>query len=122
MNIYEQAQSFGCSKSDIEAALKRLSISKKKSLEHPKVCPTKRTNCLSKLNNYIAQGFAILYVDESDFEYETIRPHVCADIEIPCIACYNWQGKKALASLVLYTRICYSHLNSSRKNQWRYTL
>ena len=58
--MYERAQRFGCSKSGIKTALKRLGISQKKTLAHPKACPLKRPDYLSKLNEYIAQGFAIV--------------------------------------------------------------
>ena len=74
--------------------MKRLGTSKKKTLEHPKDCPLKRAKYLSQLNNYIAQSFAIVYMDESGFEHATIRPHGYAPIGIPCIDSYNWQGKK----------------------------
>jgi len=46
--MYEQAQRFGCSKSGIEAALKRLGISKK-NLEHPKSCSVKTAKLLKAL-------------------------------------------------------------------------
>ena len=91
--MYERAQRFGCSKSGIEGALKRLGISQKKTLEHPKACPLKRAKYLSKLGDYIAQGFAIVYMDESGFEAETIRSHGYAPIGTPCIDSYNWQAK-----------------------------
>ena len=67
---------------------------KKKTLEHPKACPIKRAKYLSKLNEYIAQGLAIVYMDESGFESETIRSHGYSPIGTPCIDSYNWQGKK----------------------------
>ncbi|WP_201528625.1 IS630 family transposase [Psychrobacter frigidicola] len=92
--MYERAQRFGCSKSGIESALKRLGISKKKTLKHPKSCPVKRAEYLRRLNDYIAQGYPIVYMDESGFEAETIRPHGYAPIGEPCIDSYNWQAKK----------------------------
>ncbi len=33
-------------------------------------------------------------MDESGFEHETIRPYGYAPIGTPCLASYNWQGKK----------------------------
>ncbi len=65
--MYERANRLGCSKSGIESALKRLGISQKKTLEHPKACPAKRAKYLSNLNDFITQRFAIVYMDESDF-------------------------------------------------------
>jgi len=40
------------------------------------------------------QGYLIVYVDESDFVAETIRPYGYAPIVKPCIDSYNWQAKK----------------------------
>ena len=68
-------------------------LAKKKTLEHPKACPVKRATYLAKLNHYIAQGFAIVYMDESGFESETMRPFGYAPIGSPCIDRYNWQAK-----------------------------
>ena len=42
----------------------------------------------------MAQGLAIVYMDESGFEAETIRSHGYAPIGKPCIDSYNWQAKK----------------------------
>ena len=41
--LYERAQRFGCSKSGIEAALKRLGISQKKDLGASKSLPSKES-------------------------------------------------------------------------------
>lgn len=68
-------------------------LAKKKTIEHPKACPVKRATYLAKLNHYIAQGFAIVYMDESGFESETMRPCGYAPIGSPCIGSYNWQAK-----------------------------
>lgn len=35
-----------------------------------------------------------MYMDESGFEAETIRPYGYAPIGKPCIDRYNWQAKK----------------------------
>ncbi|WP_201595078.1 IS630 transposase-related protein [Psychrobacter vallis] len=42
--LYERAKRFGCSKSGIEAALKRLSISQKKELRASKILSDKKSN------------------------------------------------------------------------------
>ena len=67
---------------------------KKKTLEHPKACPLKRAKYLKKLNDFIAQGFAIVYIYARGFESEIIRPCGYAVIGKPCIDSYNWQAKK----------------------------
>ena len=42
----------------------------------------------------MTQGYPIVYMDESGFEAETIRPYGYAPIGKPCIDRYNWQGKE----------------------------
>lgn len=64
---YERAWRLDCSRTGIYHALKRLRISKKKTLAHPKACPIKKSQYLSQLNTFIAKGFAIVYMDESGF-------------------------------------------------------
>ena len=68
-------------------------LAKKKTLEHPKACLLKRAKYLSQLNDFIAQGFAIVHMDESGFLSETMRPYGYAPIGSPCIDIYNWQAK-----------------------------
>ncbi len=70
-------------------ALKRLEISQKKTLEHPKACPMKRAIYQHKLDRFIQQGYRIIYIDESGFESQTIRSHDYAPIGKPCIDRYN---------------------------------
>ncbi len=92
--MYERAQRLGCSKSGIEAALQRLSISQKKILEHPKACPIKIAIYKDKIDRFKQQGYPIIYIDESGFDAETMRPYGYAPIGKPCIDSYNWQAKK----------------------------
>lgn len=91
---HERARSLNCSKTGVFNALKRLGISQKKSLEHPKVCLIKRATFQNKLDNFKRQGHPIVYMAESGFESETIRPYGYAPIGTPCIDSYNWQAKK----------------------------
>lgn len=76
----------------ISKALKRIGVSKKNILEHSKACPVKRAIYLAKLDDYIAQGFAIFYMDESGFKSEMMRPSGYEPIGSPCIGNYNWQA------------------------------
>ena len=48
---YERARRLNCSKTVIYHALKRLGISQKKTLEHPKACPIKRAAYQRKLDS-----------------------------------------------------------------------
>ena len=54
----------------------------------------KRAIYHSKLDIFKQQGYPVVYMDESGFEYETIRSHGYTLIGTPCIDSYNWQGKK----------------------------
>ena len=106
---YERANRLGCSKTGIHHALKRLNISQKKTLEHPKACLVKRAKYLDHLSDYMTQGYPIVYMDESGFEHETIRPYGYAPIGKPCIDRYNWQGKKRTNVIgALYERVLFA--------------
>ncbi|WP_201501812.1 hypothetical protein [Psychrobacter cibarius] len=52
------------------------------------------------------QGYPIIYMDESGFEAETIRPYGYTPIGKPCIDRYNWQAKSVPTSSVLYMKRC----------------
>ena len=55
------------------------------------------------------QGYPIVYMDESGFEHETIRPYGYAPIGRPCIDRYNWQGKKRTNVIgALYERVLFA--------------
>ncbi|WP_413520837.1 transposase [Psychrobacter glacincola] len=71
-----------------------MALVKKKTLEHPRACPIKRAEYHSRLDSLKQQGYPIIYMDESGFEAETIRPYGYAPIGKPCIDRYNWQAKK----------------------------
>ncbi|MDN3503059.1 transposase [Psychrobacter sp. 5A.1] len=100
-------------------------LAKKKTLEHPKACPLKRARYLKKLNHFISQGFAIVYMDESGFESETMRPCGYAPIGKPCVDRYNWQAKDrtnvigALYGKMIFALDYFEHnINSSIFYDW----
>ena len=66
----------------------------KKTIVHPKACPIKRALYQRKLKAFKIEGYPIVYMDESGFEAETIRPYDYAPVGKPCIDRYNWQFKK----------------------------
>lgn len=128
--LYERARRFNCSKTSMHTALKRLGISQKKTSEHPKACPIKRAAYQSKLNSFMQQSYPIVYMDESGFEAETIRPYGYSTIGKPCIDSYNWQAQKrtnvigALYEKMLFTLDYFEqNINSSIFYEWcKYTL
>ncbi len=78
----------------------------------------------------MTQGYPIVYMDESGFEHETIRPYGYAPIGKPCIDRYNWQGKKRTNVIgALYERVLFAldyfekNINGDVFYNWRkYTL
>jgi len=61
----------------------------------------------SKLDTFKQQGYPIVYMDESDFEQETIRSRGYVPIGKLCINSYNWQGKKRTNVIAaLYKKCC----------------
>jgi hypothetical protein len=56
------------------------------------------------------QGYPIVYMDESGFECETIRPFSYAPIGKPCIDSYNWQGKTYQCHRYSLLKKCYLRL------------
>ena len=91
---YERARRLHCSKTDTFNALKRLGKSQKKTLEHPKACLIKRAAYCNKLDSLMQPVHPIVYMDESGFEHQTIRPCGYALISTPCMDSYNWQAKR----------------------------
>lgn len=67
---------------------------KKKTLKHPKACEVKRAQYQTKLKQYQVQGLPIVYMDESGFEEEAIRPYGYSRIGEPCIDSHNWQARR----------------------------
>jgi len=106
---YEHANRLGCSKTSIHHDLKCLGISQKKTLEHPKACPIKKAKYSNHLSDYMIQDYPIVYMDESGFDAETIRPYGYAPIGKPCIDRYNWQDKKRTNVIgALYERVLFA--------------
>ena len=50
-------------------------------------------NAADLISKDITQGFAIVYMDESGFKSEMMRPSGYAPIGSPCIGSYSWQAK-----------------------------
>jgi hypothetical protein len=57
----------------IQACLKRLGVSRKKTLKHPKANETLREEFKVKIEKYQSEGRAIVYADESGFAHESGR-------------------------------------------------
>ncbi|MGP4717514.1 IS630 family transposase [Psychrobacter sp. T6-6] len=90
----------------------------------------KRAAYQSKLNSFMQQDYPIVYMDESGFEAETIRPYGYAPIGKPCIDTYNWQARKRTNVIgALYEKMLFAldyfeqNINSRIFYHWcKYTL
>lgn len=78
--MYEITRRLDFSKTGIFNALKRISISPKKTLAHLKVF---QSEDMSKLDSFTQQSYPIFPTDESGFEAE--RPYSYARIDIPYV-------------------------------------
>jgi transposase len=90
---YERAARFNVSQRGIGDALKRLKISHKKSLEHPKADPEKRQRFEEKIKSYEAENRPIIYIDESGFAHDMPRTHGYAPVGERCFGKQDWHAK-----------------------------
>ncbi|WP_201536915.1 IS630 family transposase [Psychrobacter ciconiae] len=80
----------------------------------------KRAEFNAKLHYFKQQGFPIIYMDESGFEHETIRPYGYAPIGKPCIDSCNWQGKKRTNVIgALYQKVLFALEFIEKNVNWR---
>ena len=82
----------------------------------------------SKLNIFIQQGYPIIYMDETGFKSENIRPYGYAPIDKPCLDRYNWQAKKCTNIIgALYEKMMFAldyfeqNINSNIFYHWANT-
>ena len=90
---YERAQDYGVSQAAIFYALKRLKISRKKTLNHPKADESKRTDFKARLSNYQKVNTPIIYVDESGFALDAPRTHGYTQKGQRCYGTRDWHAK-----------------------------
>jgi len=91
---WERAKRFNVSQSGIHSALKRLKVSHKKNLKHPKANENKRTEFQEKIKDYESKNHPIIYLDESGFEQSMPRMRAYSKIGERCYDTHNWQAKK----------------------------
>ena len=77
---YERAERFGCGRRGIGEALKRLKISRKKTLSHPKADEKARCIFGDKISAYQERGGPLIYIDESGFAHDMPRIHGYAPV------------------------------------------
>ncbi|MCW9719017.1 IS630 transposase-related protein [Avibacterium sp. 21-599] len=89
--LAERTARIGTTQSAICKALRRLKISRKKTLHHPQADEQKRPRFKEELTAYSEVGYNIVYLDESRFEKQTFRTHGYAPVGEKCQATHNWQ-------------------------------
>jgi transposase len=72
---YERAKRLGVAQNAIFLALKKLGVTYKKTLKHPKADITAQRIFQEKIAAYEASGRVIVYIDESGFAQDAPRTH-----------------------------------------------
>ena len=90
---YERAVRFCCSPSGIGAALKKLRISYKKTLIHPKRNEQQRQLFRTRIAQHRSLGRVIIPLDESGFSHSMPRTHGYAPIGQRCYGKHDWGAK-----------------------------
>jgi transposase len=90
---YERAQRLNVSTNCVHFALKRLHVTYKKSLCHPKASPEKRSTFCQRLQTYKEEGCSLVFLDESGFSHDMPRTHGYAPKGQRCYGKHDWGAK-----------------------------
>ena len=90
----ERARRLGVSEKGIGHALRRVDISYKKTLQHPRANEDERRIFQETIQAYQAQHRVIVYIDESGFAHDMPQTHGYAPIGERCHGvCVNWHAR-----------------------------
>ncbi|WP_211752308.1 IS630 transposase-related protein [Nitrosomonas communis] len=125
----ERARRPRVSEKGIGHTLRRMNISYKKNLQHPKVGESKRHTFQETIKLYEAQNRAIVYINEGGFAHDIPRTHGYAPNDKRCHGVCNWHARgrvnmiKALIGKYLLTvGLFKSNNNADTFLGWRYTI
>ena len=90
---WERAARFKVTQQAITKALRRLNISYKKTLYHPKACQEARAQFQQKMECYEQQGKSLIYLDESGFAKDMPRTHGYSQRGQRCYGQQDWHAK-----------------------------
>jgi transposase len=90
---YERARRLNVSPRCVGYALKRLGVSYKKTLNHPKADPEKRFIFSQHSRAFKRQGRSLVFVDESGFAHDMPRTHGYAKKGRRCYGSQDWGAK-----------------------------
>jgi hypothetical protein len=88
---FERASRLGSSKTAIYWAMKRLGVSYKKTLVHPKANADLRLLFKERINHYQAEGLTLVYLDESGFVHDLPRLYGYAPVGQRCYGVHDWK-------------------------------
>ncbi len=121
----ERATRLGVSARGIGHALRRMNITYKKTLQHPKANNAARYAFNQRIEAYQAEGRNIVYIDESGFAYDMPRRHGYAAIGQRCYGSHNWHAKgrtnaigALIGKLLLTVGLFESNINADVFHQW----
>ncbi len=98
---YERAARLGVAQNAIFLALRKLGVTYKKTLPHPKADANARRIFQKKIAAYEAAGRLIVYIDESGFAHDAPRTHDYAPIARDVMARMTGTRKVVSTRLVL---------------------
>ena len=90
---WERAKRLNVTQPGIHYALKRLKISVKKTLKHPKSCEIRRKAFIARMEEYEEQEKQIVYLDESGFAQDMPRQYGYSPIGSRCYGSHDWHSK-----------------------------
>lgn len=89
----ERAKRFGVAQNAIFLALKKLKISYKKTLRHPRADEDARRAFMNKTARYEAESRTIVYIDESGFAHDMPRRHGYSFVGRRCYGVQDWHAR-----------------------------
>ena len=90
---YERAARFGVTQKSIWQALRKLGLTQKKVMRHPKGNADARRVFCEKITQYEEDGRSIVYIDESGFAHDMPRTHGYAPKGERCHGSHDWQAR-----------------------------
>ena len=122
---YERAQRLGVSRGGVYHALKRLGVTYKKTLKHPKACAEKRAIFCRQIEQCQASGKPLVYLDESGFAHDMPRTHGYSFKGERCFGIHDWGAKgrtnaigAILGTVLLTTSLFEANITTKIFNAW----
>ena len=91
--LHERAARFGVVPNAIFQALRRLGVTHKKALKHPKADDVRRCVFQKKIEQYESDNRSIIYIDESGFATDMPRTHGYSLRGKRCFGTQNWNAR-----------------------------